>query len=286
MSLHEVTDSENVGIGFFAAFLEAIVLQPTLYWKNAAASGGKVPFSLKPSVIYRGTSTAIVSEMQMMGLQFGLTSVLQKLYLSTVLGVAAGTAGTTGQEEMSFFGEVILASAGGALSALTSSPMELIMIQQQLRGGSMLTQARRIVTVYGVGAEGLFRGLSQTMLRDSVYTAGLLGITPAGQNILERRGHSERAAGFYASVIGGVTCAIGSQPFDVMKTCLQGDLEREVHQTVGNTFRGLYESGGVSRFMKGSFFRTLNIVGTIYIANEVRVHATRALLNQRSSLLK
>ena len=35
-----------------------VVLQPTIYWKNAAQQG--LPFTLKPSLFYRGLGAALV----------------------------------------------------------------------------------------------------------------------------------------------------------------------------------------------------------------------------------
>jgi len=83
-----MSDSENVATGIGAALFESLLLQPTLYWKNARAQG--LPFTISPSLVYRGTSTSIVNEMQMMGVQFGLTGALQRLYISVFLGAYAG----------------------------------------------------------------------------------------------------------------------------------------------------------------------------------------------------
>ena len=59
---HSLSDQENVALGVFAALVEAICLQPTLYWKNARAQG--LPFVLNPRMIYRGTTMSIINEMQ------------------------------------------------------------------------------------------------------------------------------------------------------------------------------------------------------------------------------
>ena len=42
--------TEEGGIGVVAAFIEAAVLQPTVYWKNAKAQN--LPFSMDPKVLY------------------------------------------------------------------------------------------------------------------------------------------------------------------------------------------------------------------------------------------
>lgn len=218
--------------------------------------------------------------MQMMGVQFGLTGALQRLYISVAFGAAVGG----DKVNFSFMDEVLVATAGGCISAISTSPVELVMIQQQLKGGSIPSQVSSIIKNHGVLSNGLGRAMSQSIIRDGIYTCGLLGITPATQNILISKGYSERASGFYASIIGGVACATLSHPFDMVKTVLQGDLERKTYGSVLDTYKALYNSpqgGGPKRFFNGLFWRSINIVGTIYIANEVRVFASRALLERK-----
>ena len=78
-----LTDGENFSLGVFAAFVEAVCLQPTLYWKNARAQG--LPFTLNPKIIYRGTAASVLNEMQMMGMQFGCTGALQRLWMTYIV---------------------------------------------------------------------------------------------------------------------------------------------------------------------------------------------------------
>ena len=78
-----LTDSENFSLGVFAAFIEAICLQPTLYWKNARAQG--LPFTLNPRIIYRGTAASVLNEMQMMGMQFGCTGALHRIWMTYMM---------------------------------------------------------------------------------------------------------------------------------------------------------------------------------------------------------
>jgi len=277
-----LSDVENVVVGMTAAFVEGVMLQPTLYWKNARAQG--LPFTMNPSIIYRGTSTSILNEVQMMGLQFGLTGALQRAYMSLLLGRAVGNSEAASGERLTFRDEVVVATAGGMLSAFFSSPMELIMVQQQLGGGSIPSVATRVIRTHGVLNGGLWRGLLPCVMRDGIYTAGLLGVTPATQRMfVEQHGYSEQAAGVYASVVGGLGCAFLSHPFDLVKTCMQGDLERARFGSASSTVKQLYRSAGLERFFRGLMWRSINIVGTIYIANGVRVHASRAIIDWNKS---
>jgi len=61
---HALSEAQNIVLGTVAAFIEGAILQPTLYWKNARAM--KLPFTINPRIIYRGTAASIFNEMQMM----------------------------------------------------------------------------------------------------------------------------------------------------------------------------------------------------------------------------
>ena len=105
--------------------------------------------------------------------------------------------------------------------------------------------------------------------QDSVYVGGMLGITPVLQAQLQDRcGVSAAVAGLWASAIGGVAGGVLSHPFDVVKTCMQGDLERKSYGTVPETVRSLLAEGGPARLLHGCTWRTINITATVYIANE------------------
>ena len=64
----EMSVSQNMSVGVLAAFVEGVILQPTLYWKNARALA--LPFTANPAVIYRGTGTSILNECQVGQLKY------------------------------------------------------------------------------------------------------------------------------------------------------------------------------------------------------------------------
>jgi solute carrier family 25 carnitine/acylcarnitine transporter 20/29 len=241
-----LTDGENVSIGVLAAFIEGVILQPTLFWKNAKAQN--IPFTMNPRVIYRGTAASLYNEMQMMGLQFGLTGIFQRFNL----------------------GEYGAAMFGGATAAIFASPVELVMIQQQKFGGNVIATSSRIVTDFGV--KGMFRGLAPAMMRDALYVSGFLGITPLSQNyLMKEHGMSVVESGFWASMLGGVAAAVPSHPLDLVKTCMQGDMKQETYKGMSKSFQVLWKQGRVVRLFSGCFWRSFNIIATVYIANECRV---------------
>lgn len=193
--MRDLTVSENATVGSLAAFIEAVILQPTLYWKNARAQ--RLPFTINPKIIYRGTMASIFNEIQMMGVQFGATGLCQSV-------MRKWSRESTLSSNMSQFADVCAAFLGGVISTVSSSPIELVMIQQQRFGGSLLSTAQRIVQSRGYMSEGLMRGYQAGMVREGIYVVGMLGVTPSLQRILvEEYGLSRHVAGFYASMAGG-----------------------------------------------------------------------------------
>lgn len=261
----KLTDLENFSLGVVAAFIEGIILQPTLYWKNAKAQN--LPFTMNPRIIYRGTAASIYNEMQMMGLQFGLTGLFKRL--APIFVATSSSSSKDGSSSPHF--EYFSAFLGGSVSALFASPVELIMIQQQRNGSSVLSTLQRITSTHGPMM--LFRGLMPAMMRDALYVSGFLGITPLLQDYLMKSYQMESLhAGFIASLIGGIIAAVPSHPFDVIKTCMQGDLGKEKYTTMTMTTKQLIsEEGKIKRLFNGCFWRSFNIVATVYIANECRL---------------
>jgi solute carrier family 25 (mitochondrial carnitine/acylcarnitine transporter), member 20/29 len=248
----KLTDGQNFSLGVVAAFIEGILLQPTLYWKNAKAQ--KLPFSIDPRIVYRGTAASIYNEMQMMGLQFGLTGLFKRF----------------NTQELGRVGDYLSAFFGGSVSAIFASPVELVMIQQQREGGSILATIQRIASSHGTLM--LFRGVAPAMVRDALYVSGFLGVTPLLQDYLMTHQKMQALeAGLCASLFGGIVAAVPSHPLDVIKTCMQGDLAKVKYTSMTSTAKALMREGGLRRIFSGCFWRSFNIVATVYIANECRL---------------
>mmetsp|Transcript_21848 Transcript_21848/g.36559 ORF Transcript_21848/g.36559 Transcript_21848/m.36559 type:complete len:272 (+) Transcript_21848:100-915(+) len=260
-----LTDGQNLMLGTIAAFIEAVILQPTLYWKNARAQ--QLPFTLNVQKIYRGTGAAILSECQQMGLQFLFTGMSKKYLIRN---------STNDQNAKAT--EFVAAGLGGIMASFLACPTELVMIQQQKFGGSFVSTSATVLNKYGFLHRGMMRGLPAAMGRDAIYVTGMLAVTPVLQTHLERDfGLSPPLAGIYASMIGGIVAAVPSHPFDVVKTCMQGDLAGEQYKSMAHTCRTLWQAGGLRRLFYGCMWRTVNITATVYIANECRYHLSPIL---------
>lgn len=247
----DASDPENVLIGGVAATIETIVLQPTLYAKNAAAQG--IPLTLDPRLYYRGISASLINEVGQLSLQFAVAGALKR----AVPQDAAG--------------EVVAASAAGAVVALVASPCELLMIQQQRFGGSLPATIGKLARQHG--ALIFARGLGPAIARDAIYVGGMLGATPVVHAGLVREGGSLASApaviaSMAASMVGGVIGAVASHPLDVVKTCMQGDVGRVEFGGFADSARKLLREG---RLFHGLAWRAANITATVYIAHECTV---------------
>lgn len=265
--METLSEAENAVLGGTAAFIEAILLQPTLYWKNAAMRGE--PFTLNPFVVYRGISSGLVNEVGSAGVQFVLTGLMKHLFLGGV------------DRKMTFNEELNSALLGGCISAIFTSPVELLMIQQQSKNLSLPRALKDVTKTYSL-SKGLYRGFGMAVIRDSIYVGGMLGTTPLLQEYLvENKSMDRDRAGVVSSIVGGGICALITCPPDVIKTCMQGDLEQVKYRGSQLTARQLIKEKGLGRLMDGAGWRSVNIIGTFLVVNYCCTHFTPYMIKAR-----
>jgi len=254
--MEQLSEGENVLLGSCAAFCEAIVLQPTLYWKNAAQQG--LEFTLNPRVLYRGLGASLANEMGQMGFQYGTTGFCKKLILRG-----------KNRSSCNPYEEMFAALLGGALVAPLATTLECTMIQQQRFGGTFLGTPARISKQYG--AMSIFRGFIPCAIRDAIYVGGLLGVTPILQNyLMKEHKMSLLTSGFYSSIVGGIFAGFITCPFDAMSTVMKGDMEQNIYGGFVDTLTKRAQ-GGLPVLFGGVFWRLVNMTLTVYLANEARV---------------
>lgn len=129
----DLTDAQNVVVGSVAAFIQAVSLQPTLYWKTASTNN--LPFTLNPAVVYRGTGASIANEIAQMGAQVLVTGIAKRALSDSARDSVVGSSSATTMR-VSPAAAISASMASGALTAVIGSPVELVMIQQQLCGTS------------------------------------------------------------------------------------------------------------------------------------------------------
>ncbi|EDQ89869.1 uncharacterized protein MONBRDRAFT_7863 [Monosiga brevicollis MX1] len=244
---------QDLVLGVAAGAAEVCLMQPTLYLKNASQQG--LPFTMDPRYLYRGLGASVLDMAVLTGLQFPLTKIMSSI--------------VTGGASRKLTGSEMVASGflGGLVSGVVCTPMELVMIQQQRFGQSLLTTPVTIVQRYGLG--GLMRGLAPSCLREGIFVAGYLGLGPALSRHFEDTGHTRNQAKIYSAVIAGVVSATLSHPIDTVKTCMQGDIEQKRYGSVMQTTQTV-AGDGVKAFFRGWNWRAGRNICSVFIINEVK----------------
>merc|ERR1719203_2377339 len=153
--------------------------------------------------------------------------------------------------------------AAGVASALVGSPLELVMIQQQVTG-------RGTAATFGSVASPrhFLRGFVGTSVREGLWCCGFLSIPPIVRWYLREtypaRFDSEAKARVPASLLGGLFACYLTQPFDTVKTCMQGDIERKTFGTFTATAK-VISKDGITAFYRGATFRYGRMVCAVFM---------------------
>ncbi|KAJ6561200.1 carnitine/acyl carnitine carrier [Mycena vulgaris] len=182
---------------------------------------------------YRGSTAraiaTIVQEERVLGLYKGISSPLLAVALMNGLVFASYNfflrlqlAGT--DPARASLAQIALAGIGsGIVSAVVTTPTELIKIRQQQCTGTSSARGVAAGIVHAAGMRGLYRGALVTALRDcgygayfAAYEATARALAPSGE---------VRAGKWQVLVAGGVAGIVGwlvTFPLDVVKTRVQG----------------------------------------------------------------
>lgn len=264
--LQKLSGGENCVLGIMAGALEVCINQPQLYFKNARQQN--IPLTLNPKVLYRGLAISALNMGGLTGIQFWLSGSIQKMMTG---GKARKL--TSGEEITSGF-------LGGFISGLPCCVWELIMIQQQRFGGSLVSTPGRMMGSHGPSV--LFRGLTTSAGREGIFAMGYLGIAPVvGRILRENQGWGNYSAGFGGAIIAGVFASAVTHPLDTIKTCMQGDIERTKFVDVKGSYNTLVEEGGHVALFKGWGWRVSRMCCAMFIINEVKVALAPVVFSSR-----
>lgn len=253
----ELSGAENFAVGATAGTIEVTLLQPMLYCKNASQQG--LPLTLNPMVLYRGLTVSVINMASLTALQFPLSSFSAGLI----------TGGESAHRKLTDPEQVASGFCGGVLSGFLCAPMELVLIQQQRFGGSLLSTPVRIMSETGVLS--IMRGLIPSCGREGLFTAGYVGVGPAFAGLLRENAGLDSVKSKMLGAIGaGVLCATLSHPLDTMKTCMQGDIEQKTYKSFSQTAGTLYADGGLASFFRGWAWRTGRMILAVGIMTECK----------------
>uniref|UniRef100_A0A7S1ZBJ0 Mitochondrial carrier protein n=1 Tax=Trieres chinensis TaxID=1514140 RepID=A0A7S1ZBJ0_TRICV len=237
----KLNEFENATVGASVGTVEVLCLQSFNYAKNMIQQGQ--PISLDPRKMYRGVGANCVNMGSCTMIQFAVGGSLKKM-------VTGGDA----KRQLKPHEEMGCGIVAGVVSALVGSPLELIMIQQQRKGGSTLETLKNIST------PGTFmRGFVGAAVREGLWTCGYLSIPPIVRRTLMENYpetfDSQQKARVPAALLGGLFACYLTHPFDTVKTCMQGDIERKTFGSFTETSKALYKESGFPAFYRGATFR-------------------------------
>lgn len=234
-NLNEV---QNALVGATVGMIEVIILQPFNYAKNMVQQGEQI--SLNALRWYRGVGANVINMGSCTMIQFAVGGSLKKL---------CGKEGNISAPQ-----EMLCGIGAGTVSAFVGSPLELIMIQQQKKGNTTLQAVKSVAT-----PSLILRGFEGMAVREALWTCGYLSIPPIVRRELRERYPdtfpTDNKARVPAALLGGLFACYLTQPFDTMKTCMQGDIERKKFGTLTQTGRILFQEAGIFAFYRGATFR-------------------------------
>jgi hypothetical protein len=247
-----------------------LILQPFNYAKNMVQQ--QRPISLSPSVMYRGVGANCINMGSCTMIQFAVGGKLKNLV----------TQGETTPRHLTLAEEMSCGIGAGTVSALVGSPLELVMIQQQRKGGS----AGMIIKDVLKNPGNIYRGLSGMAIREALWTCGYLSIPPVVRRTLMESYPDTFTTNDHARVpaalLGGLFACYLTHPFDTIKTCMQGDVERAVYGSFTQTGSKIFSESGVTGFYRGATFRYGRMVCAVFIMDYMKEYVGNIMFPQAS----
>ncbi|CAB9510629.1 Solute carrier family 25 [Seminavis robusta] len=249
----KLNELQNATVGMTVGVIEVLILQPFNYAKNMAQQ--RQPIQLNPMIMYRGVGANAVNMGSCTMIQFAVGGKLKHI----VTGGEAKTRHLTLAEEM------ICGIGAGAVSGLVGSPLELIMIQQQRKGGGTVDTIKNIIK----NPPDVYRGLLGCAIREALWTCGYLSIPPVVRRTLMEKYPdtftSNDKARVPAALLGGLFACYLTQWADTIKTCMQGDIERTTYGTFSASARHIWAESGIPGFYRGATFRYGRMACAVFI---------------------
>jgi len=232
-----LSDAENIGFGLLCGFTDVALFQPMNYWKNAVQQS--LPFTLNPSLLYRGVAANLANNSFCVGAQFWLNGVWRKMITGGV------------NRDLSNIEKVGGGVFAGAASSVVAGPIELVMIQQQRKGGTLLDTTLKMLQ-----GGHIFRGTIAMAAREGLYAGGYLGVMPVARqyvqdNYKDSIGATPDLARFSAAMMFTPFVSVFSHPPDTIKTCLQGDVEQTTYKGYMQTTQHIIKERGIATLWAG-----------------------------------
>ena len=241
------------------------MLQPFNYAKNMVQQ--RQPISLNPAHMYRGVGANCVNMGSCTMLQFAVGGKLKQM-----------VAGEDRDRHLTLAEEMMCGIGAGTFSALAGSPLELIMIQQQRKGQNT------VQTIKEIGTTHVTRGFVGAAVREALWTCGYLSIPPVvRRTIMEKYPEQfpdNNTARIPAALLGGLFACYMTHPFDTIKTCMQGDIERQTYGSFSQTAAKIWGDSGLPGFYRGASFRYGRMCCAVFIMDYLKDKVSMLLYPQ------
>lgn len=251
----KLNEFQNATVGMTVGVIEVLCLQPFNHCKNMLQQGQ--PLTADPRKLYRGVSANAVNMGSCTMIQFAVGGSLKKMVL-----------GGDARRQLQPHEEMGMGVVAGVTSAFVGSPLELVMIQQQRTGGATGATIKSIAT-----PNNFLRGFSGMAVREGLWCCGYLAIPPiVRRNLRENypeQFDSDAKARVPAALLGGLFACYLTQPFDTVKTCMQGDIERKTFGTFTETAKKIGEDG-ITAFYRGATFRYGRMVCAVFMMDALQ----------------
>lgn len=162
---------------------------------------------------------------------------------------------------------------GGAIASPMVCPLETILTQMQIQFANGALPKN--VNVMGVidqiyrsyGLAGFTRGTLATAFRDMPYTYGYLKGHELFKPLFNRVTQNDMTAQTLGAFFSAVINATISHPFDVVKTAMQGDMDKKKYTTFTRTWSIIFAETGWRGFFNGLAPRIGRVSFAIFYMN-------------------
>ena len=164
--------------------------------------------------------------------------------------------------------EMLCGITAGVVSATVGSPLELIMIQQQRKGGGTIETIKNIANPSTIG-----RGFIGAAIREGLWTCGYLSIPPIVRSNLREMYpdtfDSDSKARIPAALLGGLFACYLTHPADTIKTCMQGDIEQVRFKGYGQSAGVLVAESGIAALWRGMPWRLFRQCCAVFLFDKI-----------------
>ena len=259
-----LSGTEDVALGALSGVIQILCIMPVLTWKFCSQTGQPYPMEL--AGWYRGVAVQAGSVAPITALQFLCNGAIGKM-----LSGASPLSSELKRELTSF--ERLLAGLGaGIVSACIYTPVDLLTVQQQKMGLSLMGAVQYIVSE--AGPEQLWRGILATSAREGIFAAGMFGLTPIISEILAKNlprfKKNVVMANIMSACAAGVTAALLTHPMDTIKSCLQSDLFGTTYNNIVRTMTLIVKNSGWGGLFQGFVPRTILVIVAFFITTTLQ----------------